>query len=82
MPQLSIQLMDGKSINIEVIPSRHTVEEAKKRIQQKENIPFDQQVLIFKGKQLQDGYKLSSYNIEERSTLNLVIREKGSKIQS
>ena len=80
MPQLSVQLMDGKSITVEVIPSRHTVEEVKKRIQQKENIPFDQQVLIFKGKQLEDGYKLSSYNIEEKSTLNLVLREKGSKI--
>lgn len=82
MPQLSIQLMDGKSINVEVIPSRHTVEEVKKKIRQKENIPYDQQVLIFKGKQLQDGHKLSSYDIEEKSTLNLVLREKGSKIQS
>ena len=82
MPQISVKLMDGKSITIEGIPSRYTVEDVKKKIEQKENIPFDQQVLIFKGKQLQDGYKLSSYDIEEKSTLNLVLREKGSKIHS
>ena len=82
MPQLSVQLMNEKTITVEVIPSRHAVEDVKKKIEQKENVPFDQQVLIFEGKQLQDEYKLSTYDIEENSTLNLVLREKGSKTRS
>ena len=79
MPQISVQLMNKKTITVQVIPSRHTVEDVKVKIQQKEKIRPDQQVLIFQGKQLKDGHKLSSYGIQERSTINLVLREKGSE---
>ena len=79
MPQISVQLINEKTITVEAIPSRHSVEDVKVKIQQKENVRPDQQVLIFQGKQLKDGHKLSSYGIKERSTLNLVLREKGSE---
>lgn len=71
--------MNDKAITVEAIPSRHTVENVKTKIHQKEGIPFEQQVLIFEGKQLEDKYKLSNYDIQERSTLHLVLRDKGSE---
>ena len=80
MPQISVQLTNDKTITVEAIPSRHTVEDVKAKIRQKEDIPFDQQVLIFEGKQLEDKYKLSNYDIQERSTLHLVLRDKGSEM--
>ena len=78
MVQIFIQVMNKKVITHEAIPSRHTVEHVKTKIHQKEGIPFDQLVLIFEGKLLEDKYKLSNYNIQERSTLHLVL-QKGSK---
>ena len=74
-----IQVMNKKVIVVEAIPSRHTVEHVKIKIHQMEGIPFNQQILKFEGKQLEDKYKLLTYDIQERSTLHLVLRDKGSE---
>jgi len=43
-------------------------------IQQQNNIAYDQQRLIFGGKQLEDDCTMHDYNIQQESTVHLVLR--------
>ena len=66
-----VKTLAGKNITLELEPS-DSIKTVWMKIHEKEDVPPDQQRLILRGKQLEDGHTLADYKTQERSTLHLV----------
>ncbi|KYQ88943.1 ubiquitin [Tieghemostelium lacteum] len=71
--QLFAKTIQGKTITFDAEPS-NTIKDIKDIIEELEGVPATHQRMIFIGKGLEDGRKLSDYDIRKESTIHLVYR--------
>ena len=73
MLQLFIKTLTGETIDIKVSPN-DSIKKIKEEIDKKKNILPRNQKLMFNGKELNDNGTINEYNIENNSTIHLIIR--------
>ena len=70
--QIFVKLLTGNTLALDV-KTLDTIETVKKKIQEKEGIPIDQQRLLFAGRELENNKTLYDYNVQNQTTLHLVL---------
>ncbi len=73
---IHIKSLTGKEISVNV-HHKMTVSELKDMIEKVEQTPFDQQRLVYNGKQLEDERTLDYYDIKTDSVVHIILRIRG-----
>jgi ubiquitin C len=74
--QIFLKTLTGRTMTLNV-EANDTIEEVKRRITEKEGIPVGEQRLIFGGKNLESERTIADYNIQNESTIHLILRLRG-----
>ncbi|XP_060827940.1 E3 ubiquitin-protein ligase UHRF1-like [Bombus pascuorum] len=79
---VKVRTMDGKQETILTISKLTEVEEFKRKIEKELNIKVDLQRLFFRGKQLENGYKLYDYNVNLNDVIQLMVKIQINEVES
>lgn len=75
--QIFVKMLTGNMRTVDTKPS-DTVDNLKLLLQEEDGKPSDTQILIFAGKQMENGRTLADCRIQEKSTLHLILRLRGN----
>lgn len=79
---VKVRTMDGKQETMITISKLTSVEDLKGKIEKDLCVETDMQRLFFRGKQLENGYKLHDYNINLNDVIQLMIKIKVNDAQN
>lgn len=77
--QIVVKAKNGKTITLDVEPN-NLIKDVKAKIQDKEGIPIDKQILFYIGKKLEDNKTIEHYSISKNATLILNLTSKKETI--